>query len=128
MDCLLDTHTYLWMRRQPNLLPKRIAALLANNTIEILISPVVPWELAIKASTGKLNTGGLLINFEQRERSAGFPVLEITVAQVIASGMLPRHHRDPFDRLLAAQALDLGIALLSKDTIFDRYGVHRIWA
>ena len=127
MICLLDTHTYLWMRIAPGLLSKRVAALSLDNSVEILISPVTPWELAIKAGTGKLNPGGLLLNFEEREIASGFRIAEITIAQTIASSLLPRHHRDPFDRLLIAQSFDLGIPIISNDGTFDRYGVQRIW-
>jgi PIN domain nuclease of toxin-antitoxin system len=127
MICLLDTHIYLWMRTEPGLLSKRAAALLEDGSVDILISPVTPWELAIKAGAGRLNPGSLLHNFEQREVASGFRIAEITVAQTIASGLLPRHHRDPFDRLLIAQALDLGVPFISKDETFDHYGVQRIW-
>jgi PIN domain nuclease of toxin-antitoxin system len=57
----------------------------------------------------------------------GYTLLETTVRQVIRGGRLPFHHRDPFDRLLAAQALDLRIPLVSRDRVFDLYGVKRIW-
>jgi len=92
-----------------------------------LISLVTPWEIAIKTGAGKLNGAPLLINFEQRETAVGFSIAGVTIAQAIASGLLPRHHRDPFDRLLIAQALDLNIPIVSRDKTFDLYGVSRIW-
>jgi PIN domain nuclease of toxin-antitoxin system len=115
------------MRIAPDLLSKRAVALLLDNSAEILISLITPWELAIKAGTGKLNPGGLLLNFEEREIASGFRIAEITIAQTIASGLLPRHHRDPFDRLLIAQSLDLRVPIISNDSTFDLYGVQRIW-
>jgi PIN domain nuclease of toxin-antitoxin system len=115
------------MRIAPEMLSKHTSALLADNASEILISLITPWELAIKAGTGKLNTGGLLLNFEEREVESGFHIAEITIAQAIASGLLPRYHRDPFDRLLIAQSFDLGIPIISNDQTFDLYGVQRIW-
>jgi PIN domain nuclease of toxin-antitoxin system len=74
-----------------------------------------------------LNAAGLLVDFENRETSAGFVFTGITTTQAIRSGLLPLHHKDPFDRLLAAQALDLRIPLVSRDPVFDLYGVKRIW-
>ncbi|MGA2672373.1 MAG: type II toxin-antitoxin system VapC family toxin [Terracidiphilus sp.] len=127
MKYLLDTHTYLWFRSSPKALPATVLELLTNSSFEVLISIVTPWELAIKAGIGKLNVAGLLVDIESRESAAGFSFASITTAQAIRSGLLPLHHRDPFDRLLAAQALDLRIPLVSRDRIFDAYGVQRIW-
>lgn len=128
MTCLLDTHTYIWIRIAPGLLSKRAHEILSDNSSEILISPVIAWEIAIKVGAGKLDIGGLLLNFEERETADGFTIAEISIAQTIASGVLPRHHGDPFDRLLIAQALDLNVPIISNDRTFDRYGVQRIWA
>jgi PIN domain nuclease of toxin-antitoxin system len=127
MKYLLDTRTYLWFRSKPNLLPPSLLDLLTNSSFEVLISIVTPWELAFKTGIGKLNVTGLLVDLEKRELAAGFTFSPITPSQAIRSGLLPLHHRDPFDRLLAAQALDLQIPLISRDVIFDIYGVQRIW-
>ena len=64
---------------------------------------------------------------ESRETAAGFTFAPLTIAQVIRSGMLFVHHRDPFDRLLVAQALEMQVPLISCDTVFDLYGVKRVW-
>ncbi len=128
MKYLLDTHTYLWFRSSPKKLPAAVLDLLTNASFEVLISIVTPWELAIKAGIGKLQVTELLVDMESRESAAGFSFAAISTAQAIRSGLLPLHHRDPFDRLLAAQALDLGIPLVSRDPVFDLYGVQRIWA
>jgi len=128
MKYLLDTHTYLWYRISPNALPEAVLGLLTNGSNEIVISIATPWELAIKTGIGKLNAAGLLMDFESRETTAGIVFAGITSSQAIRSGLLPLHHRDPFDRLLAAQALDLRIPLVSRDRVFDLYGVRRIWA
>jgi len=128
MKYLLDTHTYLCYRTAPRKLPGRILQLLTDTSYEMLISIVTPWELSIKTGIGKLGAAALLIDFESRETAAGFTIAGVTTTQVIQSGLLPLHHKDPFDRLLAAQALDLRISLLSRDTNFDDYGVRRIWA
>jgi PIN domain nuclease of toxin-antitoxin system len=83
--------------------------------------------MAIKVTSGKLKVADILDNFESVATRGRFTLLETTVQQAIRSGRLPLHHRDPFDRLLAAQALELRIPIVSQDKIFDRYGVQRIW-
>jgi len=127
MSYLFDTRTYIWLRDSPSRLPLKVLNLLSDTTQQGLISLVTPCEIAIKTGAGKLNGAPLLINFEQRETAVGFSIAGVTIAQAIASGLLPRHHRDPFDRLLIAQALDLNIPIISNDRTFDLYGVSRIW-
>ena len=127
MKYLLDTRTYYWFRHSPAQIPSKSFELLTDATTEVLISVVTPWELAIKAGTGKWDVMGLLVDFESRERAAGFSIISTTTAEVIRSGLLASHHRDPFDRLLIAQALDLRVPIVSNDRIFDLYGVQRIW-
>lgn len=127
MTYLFDTHTYLWFRSAPHLLPPDVLDLLTNTSHTGYISLITPWEIAIKSGTGKLSAAQLLNGFESRESSAGFSILAFTVDQAIASGLLPRHHRDPFDRMLAVQALDMKIPIVGRDRAFDLYGVQRIW-
>jgi PIN domain nuclease of toxin-antitoxin system len=127
MKYLLDTHAYLWYRSSPQALPLPILNLMTDTSHQILISIATPWELSIKTGIGKLSAAPLLIDFESRETAAGFMFAEISTTQAIRSGLLPLHHKDPFDRLLAAQALDLRIPLISRDPVFDLYGVTRIW-
>ena len=127
MKYLLDTHAYFWARSSPKVLPKRVVYLLSDPLAEVYISVVTPLELAIKTSKGQLDAGALLVDFESREIAAGFAIAGITVAQAIRSGMLPSHHRDPWDRLLIAQALDLQMPIVSVDEAFDKYRVQRIW-
>jgi PIN domain nuclease of toxin-antitoxin system len=87
----------------------------------------VPWELAIKTNNGRIDAARILADFDRLSSSAGYELLNTRPSQAIRAGLLPLHHKDPFDRLLAAQALELGIPLLSRDGIFDLYGVRRIW-
>jgi PIN domain nuclease of toxin-antitoxin system len=101
--------------------------LIEDATNELLISPVVPWEIAIKSNKGKIAPHQLVWAFSSVILNTGFVAIHITPSQAIRSGLLPLHHKDPFDRVLAAQSLELGIALISIDRIFDRYGVQRIW-
>lgn len=128
MTYLLDTHVFLWLLRAPEVLPAAVREVAANRSPTLVLSAVTPWEMAIKQTTGKLNAAEILDNFERVTAQAGFSILETTIQQVIRGGRLPLHHNDPFDRLLAAQALDLRIPLISNDRVFDLYGVKRIWA
>ena len=128
MKFLLDTHTFLWALRSPDEIADRARAILADPSSELLISIVIPWEIAIKSGIGKLkNTSSLLDDFEGQVVAAGFRVVETSIRQVIRSGTLPLHHKDPFDRLLIAQALELDVPIISCDDIFDRYAVKRVW-
>jgi PIN domain nuclease of toxin-antitoxin system len=124
---LLDTHTALWALDSPKLLGKLGRRLIEDPDGEPLISPVVPWEIAIKANKHKEIPHALVTNFHAVLEEQGFTAIGIDPLHAIRSGLLPFHHRDPFDRLLAAQALELNIPLISRDAIFDEYGVERIW-
>jgi len=92
------------------------------------MSIATPWELAIKTKAGKLDAVQILKAIESDELQGEVAILPTEARHVVRAGMLPLHHRDPFDRLLAAQALELGIPILSRDRVFERYGVKRIWA
>lgn len=127
MRCLLDTHTLLWWVTKPEVLPPALLELLADRSNELLLSVAVPWELAIKTNTGRLNAAKILQEIQFGKLKDELQVLAAEVSHVIRAGMLPLHHRDPFDRLLAAQALELGVPIISIDTKFDLYGVKRIW-
>jgi PIN domain nuclease of toxin-antitoxin system len=127
MTYLLDTHTFLWILNTPEVLPTPVQDIFMNRSTALLISIVTPWEMAIKAASGKLDAADILDDFEGAMIRGKFTLLEATVRQVIRGARLPFHHRDPFDRLLAAQALDLRIPLISHDRVFDLYHVKRIW-
>lgn len=127
MKYLLDTHTFLWLLNSPEVLPDRVLSIVKDRSATIFVSLVVPWEIAIKVKTGKLDALGVLDDFEAKVTKAKFDMLEMTVKHVIRGGSLPLHHRDPFDRLLIAQAFELRIPILSNDVLLDNYGVSRIW-
>jgi PIN domain nuclease of toxin-antitoxin system len=93
----------------------------------MVISAVVPWELAIKTSTGKFSSELLLSRWKEILDAQGFSELPVESAHAIRAGLLPRHHKDPFDRMLVAQAQATGWPIISADPVFDRYGVWRIW-
>ncbi|MGA2169709.1 MAG: type II toxin-antitoxin system VapC family toxin [Terracidiphilus sp.] len=127
MTYLLDTHAFLWVLNVPEVLPALVQSIVKDRSVTLLISIATPWEMAIKVASGKLDAADILDDFEGAATRGGFAVLETTVRQVIRGGRLPFHHRDPFDRLLAAQASDLRVPLLGRDKVFDSYGVQRIW-
>ena len=101
-------------------------AILASANSKV-ISSVVPWELAIKTNLGKFDSKVLLSRWDEILAAEGFSELPIESAHAIRAGLLPLHHRDPFDRMLAAQAQVTGWPIISADRIFDYYGVRRIW-
>ncbi|MDR3772108.1 MAG: type II toxin-antitoxin system VapC family toxin [Terracidiphilus sp.] len=128
MTYLLDTHTLIWFLRRPEALPALVRSLIEDPESTLAISLATPWEMSIKTSIGRLDARDILEDFESIMARGRFNLLVPTVSQVIHSGWLPWYHRDPFDRLLAAQTLELGWSLLSKDTVFDAYGVRRLWS
>jgi PIN domain nuclease of toxin-antitoxin system len=127
MRYLLDTHTLLWWVTAPEVLPQSLRDFLDDPSNELLLSVAVPWELAIKTNTGKLDARQIIFDIESGQLKMELDVLRAEISHVIRAGLLPLHHRDPFDRLQAAQALDLRIPIVSRDRVFDLYGVQRIW-
>lgn len=127
MRLLLDTHALVWWFNDPSQLSKRADSIIANTQNTVLVSAAVAWELSIKVNLGKLNALSLITDLSERLEREGFTEIPIGVAQAIRAGLLPLHHRDPFDRLLVAQAQDLGIPILSADTSLDRYDIKRVW-
>ena len=127
MRYLVDTHAFLWAVMSPERLTDRVRGVFTDREAELLVSIATPWEMAIKCALGKLDAAFVLDNFESLAKQGGYTLLDTAARHVISSGRLFAHHRDPFDRLLAAQALDLRIPLISRDRVFDRYGVKRIW-
>ncbi|MGO9437281.1 MAG: type II toxin-antitoxin system VapC family toxin [Terracidiphilus sp.] len=127
MKYLLDTHVFLWVAAAPEKLSRKASEIIPDPGNEFFLSIATPWELAIKTNTGKLDAAGLLRDLEAGVFAADLEILPASVSQVIRAGLLPYYHRDPFDRLLVAQALDQRLPILSKDRLLDRYGVKRIW-
>jgi PIN domain nuclease of toxin-antitoxin system len=127
MTYLLDTHTFLWLLGAPEMLPAKVRKIAEDPSAVLALSIVTPWEMAIKTAVGKLDAADILDDFEAVAARGRFSILETEARQVIRSGRLPLHHRDPFDRLLAAQALELRIPIVSRERVFDLYGVKRVW-
>lgn len=95
---------------------------------DIFISAATAWEIATKHRLGRLPEAEVLaLDFQGRIASQGFEELSITVAEGVRAGALSGHHRDPFDRILIAQAQERNLVLLTNETLFDQYGVRRLW-
>jgi PIN domain nuclease of toxin-antitoxin system len=121
---LLDTHPLLWALAGDERLPRWLTEDLDEDPSAFGVSDVCLWEIAIKRSTGKLRTPDQL---PQILADLGFHHVSITRSQAWAVGDLPFHHRDPFDRLLVAQARDLGVPLITADAALSAYDVAVLW-
>lgn len=127
MNYLLDTHVLLWwFENDPALSGKASRAISASDN-DIFISSVTAWELAIKSHSGKLEIPKVLDGLESKLADEGFFTLAISMRHALRAGALPNHHKDPFDRMLIAQAQAEDLSLISNDSMFDHYGVRRIW-
>lgn len=123
---LLDTHTFLWWCEGAGELSRR--ALKTISAEDGYVSLASLWEIAIKISLGKLRLPSRFDRYiPEQILLNGFSELEIGFRHLAACADLPWHHRDPFDRLLASQALQEDLRLISRDPVFDRYGVERVW-
>ena len=129
MRVLLDTHAVLWAMTQPSLLPDSVQVLLLDDSTETLVSATVAWELSIKHRSGKLpEAAPLLADFSAVTTSLGATILPIEISHAILAGALDWEHRDPFDRMLAAQAMLAGAVLISRDKAFDAVpGLRLSW-
>jgi PIN domain nuclease of toxin-antitoxin system len=128
MRHLLDAHCLIWAVDDPAKLGAAAVAALQDAANQLLLSAGTIWELSIKVASGKLSLSSPFPAWMTKAISdLGLTVLPITVEYANAQAGLPNHHRDPFDRLLAAQAIVERVPVVSADAIFDKYGVSRIW-
>lgn len=125
MNLLLDTHVLIWWLADDEALSGGARRAISNPNNLVLVSAASAWEIAIKTAAGKLNVPG---NLETELSSNGFRALPITLAHGEAAGRLPMHHRDPFDRVLIAQAMIEGLTLVTRDRRMEPYGVKLIRA
>jgi PIN domain nuclease of toxin-antitoxin system len=124
---LLDTHVLIWWLEDARRLSRRAATILANLENTVLVSAVVGWEIAIKVSAGKMQPRSLIQDLDRILQQQSFSELPITLDAAVRAGLLPLHHRDPFDRLLVAQAQSLSVPIVSADRVLDQYEVKRLW-
>jgi PIN domain nuclease of toxin-antitoxin system len=131
MSLLLDTHAFLWFAHGDAQLSTRAKQAIIDEQGSVALSVGSVWEIAIKVSIGKLHLGGPVERAVAHALQAtGVALQPITLRQLEGVAGLPfpdRVNRDPFDRLLVCQAIDLGWAIVSRDEAFDSYGVTRVW-
>lgn len=127
MGYLLDTHTFIWMMEDAPQLSKRVAAIILDETESLWISPVSFWEMSIKRSLGKLNLKHTTQQFWKEAEKQKIDFLSLSLSHFAAVEQLPFHHRDPFDRLLIAQAKTEELTLLTRDRHFQAYDVPVVW-
>ena len=128
MRLLLDTHALLWWAAGDVKLPRKVRSAVGREENAVVVSAVSAWEISTKHRLGKLITPGPLIDgLLDYLADQNFAALAITVRHAQRAGVLPGAHRDPFDRMLAAQAQLEDLTIVSKDVAFDGYAVRRFW-
>jgi PIN domain nuclease of toxin-antitoxin system len=125
---LFDTHVFLWLASDDEQLTPSVRAIFVDRAEECFLSAASVWEMAIKSSLGKLTIGTSLAYLVRGGLERGLRLLDVTADHAYLIERLPFHHRDPFDRLLVAQAIHEGMHLVSRDAVLDAYAVTRIWS
>ena len=128
MRLLLDTHALLWwLTDDPSLSPAARKAIAATSNV-VLVSAASAWEIATKVRLGRLpGAEDLAADFRGFLSREGFTTLDITADHGIRAGLLPGPHKDPFDRMLIAQAQAENLPIATNEQLFESYGVRRIW-
>ena len=128
MRLLLDTHSFLWFVSGNPQISSSARMLIEDVSNQPFLSVASLWEMAIKMSLGKLSLGQPFETLIPQQLSLnGIALLGITISHTAVVAGLPFHHRDPFDRLLVAQAMTEQMSIVSRDTAFDAYAVTRLW-
>ncbi len=128
MRLLLDTHVLIWWSSSSERLSTNVYNLVTDPSNTLLFSIASIWEMQIKVQTGKLNLISPLPNLiENQQQKNKIHLLPIDISYVYPLDSLPNHHRDPFDRILIAQAMVENIPLVSIDAVFDAYPIQRMW-
>lgn len=120
MKLLVDSHTFLWILGRPEELTNAAQQALADRGNERLVSVASLWEIGIKVSTGKLIVP---MELDVAVPLSAAAMLPISIAHIKRVQQLPFHHRDPFDRILIAQAIEEGLTIVTRDRVFQSYGV-----
>lgn len=127
MKILIDTHTFLWFINNGPQLSANAKAIIESD-VDVLLSIASAWEIAIKSSIGKLALPDSYDKFIPGQvKQNAIKILPIKMTHLAVLANLPLHHRDPFDRLLIAQARVERVSIVSADVMFDNYGTNRIW-
>lgn len=128
MRLLLDTHTFIWWDIAPTQLSSHVLALCQDPKNQLLLSVVSVWEMEIKWQLGKLRLHKPLADIiADQQRTNGVEILSMVLSHALALEMLPLHHKDPFDRLLIAQATVEDVSLVSRDSVFSAYPIVVVW-
>jgi len=128
MRVLIDTCTLIWATLSPATLSPKAQQIIADQANEILVSAASAWEIATKVRIGKLpGAERLELDYIKVMEVAGYNLLSIDTETALRAGRLIAEHRDPFDRMVAAQALALDIPVLSPDPELDQFAIRRIW-
>ena len=128
MKVLLDTCTVIWATLAPSSLSQQAKETIADEGNVVLVSAASAWEIATKVRAGKLpGAEKLERDYLEVMEEAGYTQLAIDTESALRAGRLVTEHRDPFDRMIAAQALALDVPVLSPDPQFDQFGVRRMW-
>ncbi len=128
MRLLLDTHVFIWWYSDSSRLSPSVHRQILDGSNDKLISAASAWEIATKHRLGKLpDAEALALDICGAIAFQGFEELPVTVAEGVRAGELPGPLRDPFDRMLIAQALAHDLVVVSNEALFDRYGVRRLW-
>ena len=128
MRVLLDTHALLWWLSGDAKLSDVARSTISDDRNDVFVSAASAWEVATKHRIGKLpKVGALAVDFAHEIRAQGFAPLAITIEHAQTAGALVTDHRDPFDRMLIAQAREERLALVSIESIFDQFDITRIW-
>ncbi|MGQ0650108.1 MAG: type II toxin-antitoxin system VapC family toxin [Gemmatimonadaceae bacterium] len=128
MRLLLDTHALLWWLVGDKRLPRRVRTAISGADNAVFVSAASAWEVSTKHRLGKLPEGDALVSdFARHVAEQEFVGLDITLEHGQRAGTLPGPHRDPFDRMLIAQAQAEHLVVVSSDAVFDEYGLRRVW-
>ncbi|HEY4194057.1 MAG TPA: type II toxin-antitoxin system VapC family toxin [Mucilaginibacter sp.] len=127
MRILIDTHILIWYLNGDNTLPSNLLAIIENEQNQIIVSTISLWEITIKISSGKLELTKTLAEIEKYLAGKELQLLHIGFDALIKLKDLPYYHRDPFDRLLIAQAISENLTIISADRHFEAYLVEVIW-
>jgi len=127
MKALLDTHTFIWWDSDPARLSPAAQAVIQDPANSITPSVVSVWEILIKSDLGKLTLARPLREILGRQQANGILILAVSLEHVLQLESLPRPHKDPFDRLMAAQAAVEEMTLISADKVFAQYPVRVLW-
>lgn len=127
MRLLLDTHAFLWYFQDSEQLNPKVAEILENTSHDLHLSIASLWEIAIKLGLGKLKLQNSFHELNSLLEQLFIEILPTSFADTESYLRLPLHHRDPFDRILIAQAINNALVIVSSDVAFDAYPIERIW-